>query len=99
MYLIREVMNCRPGKVGEMIRKFKALSVVLERMGFKPFRLFTDVSGERFWTVVAETEVESIDGFLGMENQVMADEQAREAMAGYHELVERGRREIYRIEG
>jgi len=29
----------------------------------------------------------------------MSDESVRNAMAGYHELVERGRREIYRVEG
>ena len=98
MYLVREVLNCRPGKVGEMVRKFKALSAVLQRMGYTPFRLSTDVSAERFWTLVAETEVKTLDGFFEMENKVMAEKEAQEAMAGYHDLIERGRREIYRLE-
>ena len=72
MYLVREVLNCRPGKVGEMIRRFKALSAVLKRMGYKPFRLSSDVSGERFWTLVAETESESLDAFFEMEKKVIA---------------------------
>jgi hypothetical protein len=97
MYLVREVVNCRPGKVGEMIKKFKSLSAVRKRLGIKPYRLFTDVSGEKFWTAFAETEVESLDEFFEMEKRVMADGEAREAMAGYHELVEKGRREIYKI--
>ncbi len=98
MYLIREVMNCKPGKVGEMKKKFKAISTVMTRMNYKPFRIFTDVSGEQFWTLVAESEAKTFDDFLAMENKVMGDPEAQKAMAGYHELVERGRREIYKIE-
>jgi len=98
MYLIREVMNCKPGKVGEMVKKFKVLSVVMIRMKYKPFRVFTDVSGEQFWTLVAESEANTLDEFLAMESRVMGDEEARKAMTGYHDLVERGRREIYKIE-
>lgn len=98
MYVVREIMQCKPGKVREMVNKFKSLSGVMKAMGFTPFRLLTDVSGEPFWTVVAETEVEKIDDFVAMEGKVMANEDARRAMAGYHDLVERGRREIYRRE-
>jgi hypothetical protein len=99
MFLIREVMQCKPGKVRDMVNKFKGLNVVAQRLGYQPFRLFTDVSGEPFWTVVAESEVESLNAFLEMEEKVMAEDDARKAMAGYHDLVENGRREIYRVEG
>jgi hypothetical protein len=98
MYLVREVLNCRPGKVGELKKKFKALSAVVERLGYKPFRLLTDVSGPPFWTLVAETEAESFNSFLEMEAKAMADAEAQKAIAGYHDLVESGRREIFRIE-
>jgi len=98
MYVIREVMQCKPGKVREMVNKFKSLSGVMQAMGLAPFRVLTDVSGEPFWTVVAELDVESLDGFIAMEGQVMANEDARRAMGGYHDLVERGRREIYKRE-
>jgi hypothetical protein len=98
MYLIREVLNCKPGKVGETIRRFKALSDVTERLHSKRFRLLTDLSGEPFWTLVAEMEVEGLDRFREMENEVMAESDAQKAMAGYHELLLGGRREIYRIE-
>jgi hypothetical protein len=95
--MIREVMNCKPGKVGELKKKFKALGTVMERMGFTPFRLMTDVSGEPFWTLVAETEIASLNDFVEMEARVMADGEAQMAMAGYHELVVSGRREIYQV--
>src|SRR3990172_8417173 len=67
MFLVREVLNCRPGKVAEMVKRFETISRVMERMDLKPFRLLTDVSGERFWTLVAETEVPSLNAFVELE--------------------------------
>ena len=98
MYVIREVMQCKPGQVRGMVTKFKELSKIVQGLGYKPFRVFTDVSGKPFWTVVAETETETIDGFIAMEANVMANEEARRVMANYHDLVDGGRREIYKAE-
>ncbi len=75
-------MQCKPGKVREMVNKFKSISGVLQKMGHKPFRLFTDVSGEPFWTIVADTEVESLDEFVAIEAKVMANEEARKMHVG-----------------
>lgn len=98
MYLVREVMHCKPGRVREMVEKFKGLSEAAESMGYEGFRIYTDVSGERFWTVVVESEAESLDAFREMEEAVMANEDAQAAMADYHELVQEGRREIFTVE-
>ena len=99
MYVIREVLRCQPGKVREMVEKFRGISTVMQDMGREPLRLLTDVTGEPFWTIVAEAKVDKIDDFFAMEQTLMANETLRETMADYHELVQRGRREIYRIEG
>ena len=98
MYVIREVLHCQPGRVREMVEKFKALSTAVAAMGQTPLRLLTDVTGEPFWTVVAEAEVANIDDFVSMESKLMANEALRKTMADYHALVQQGRREIYRIE-
>ena len=98
MYVIREVLNCKPGRVRQMVEKFTHISKVLTEAGHTPMRLLTDVTGEPFWTVVAEAQVEKIDDFFAMEQTLAADETLRKAMADYHELVASGRREIYRIE-
>ncbi len=98
MYVIREVLNCRPGKVRPMVENFRALSDAVESLGMAPLRLLTDISGEQFWTVVAEAQVERIDDFFALEQQLMTNGSLREAMADYHDLVDLGRREIYRIE-
>jgi hypothetical protein len=99
MYVIREVLHCKPGKVRPMIEKFKGISAALQGMGQEPMRLLTDVTGEPFWTVVAEAEVEKIEDFFAMEQRLTSNESIRKTMADYHDLVEDGRREIFRIEG
>jgi len=98
MYVVREVLHCKPGKVRQMVEKFRAISTVLTELGHEPLRLLTDVSGEPFWTIVAEAQVDTIDQFFSLEAQLMANEALRNAMADYHDLVESGRREVYRIE-
>jgi hypothetical protein len=98
MYLIREVVNCKPGKVRPMLEKFRTLSAVLQEMDQAPLRLMTDVSGEPFWTLVAEATVDTVDEFFALEGRLMSNEVLRKTMADYHELVESGRREIYRVE-
>ena len=99
MYVIREVLHCKPGKVRQMAEKFRAISDALEEMGHEPMRLLTDVTGEPFWTIVAEAKVEKIDDFFAVEQKLTAKESVRKVMADYHDLVEGGRREIYRVEG
>ena len=98
MYVIREVLNCKPGKVRQMVEKFRSISTVLKEMGQEPLRVLTDVAGEPYWTIVAETRVERIDDFFAMEQKLTTNETVRQAMADYHDLVDRGRREIYRLE-
>ncbi len=98
MYVIREVLHCKPGKVRQMADKFRVISHALQEMGHEPMRLLTDVTGEPFWTIVAEAKVEKIDDFFAVEQKLTANETVAKAMADYHDLVESGRREIYRVE-
>lgn len=98
MYVIREVLNCKPGKVRPMVEKFRAISKALQEMGHEPMRLLTDVTGEPYWTVIAEAKVEKIDDFFAIEQTLTTNEALRKTMADYHDLVISGRREIYRIE-
>ena len=97
MYVIREVLSCKPGRVGDLTKRFKVVSSVIERQGHKPLRLLTDLSGEPFWTLVVEAETKSVAAFLDLEASLMDDPEAREAMTGYHDLLQQGRREIYRL--
>lgn len=98
MIMVREVMTCKPGKVRQMVENFKAVNEAMADMGHEPFRILTDVSGEQFWTLVVQREHETLGDYREMEREVMADDRFKSAMAGYHDLVVAGRREIFQVE-
>jgi hypothetical protein len=99
MFLVRDIMYCKPGKARQMVDKFKAVAKAGEKMGMGSMRVMTDVSAERYWTVVAETEVSSLEQHTEMTRKAMEMPEFQEAMKGYHDLIDQGRREIYMIEG
>ena len=98
MFLVRDIMYCKPGKARAMVEKFKALSKLSQTMGFGTMRVMTDVSAERYWTVVSEMEVPSLEDYAQRSRQSMEIKEFQEAMKGYHDLIEHGRREIYMVE-
>ena len=98
MLLIREVFHCKPGQVRPLVEKFKGMNKVMERMNLGKARIMTDMSAERYWTVVSEVEVESLEKHAEMTRKAGETKELQEAMRGYHDLVESGRREIYQIE-
>lgn len=104
MLLVRELMYCKPGKVKPLVEKFVAMSKLMEKAGQPKMRVMTDFVAERYWTLVTEFEVESLDAFekmmSGQDAAMDADtmKQMEELGKGYHDLVESGRREIYKIE-
>jgi hypothetical protein len=103
MFLIREIMYCKPGKVRAMVEKFVAMSKLSEKVGMPKMRVMTDFCAEQYWTIVSEMEVPDLDSF----EQMMSNPQGspddlkkfEEIMKGYHDLVDHGKREIYKIEG
>ncbi len=99
MFLIREIMHCKPGKANELVRRFKEFAPLFqEQSGVHGYRVMTDFSGERYWTVISETEVEDLGQHLERGRQAMNDPRFQKIMQGYHDFVEWGRREIYRLE-
>jgi hypothetical protein len=104
MLRVREIMYCKPGKVKSMVEKFVAMSALMEKAGQGKMSVMTDFVGERYWTIVSEFDVESLDAFekmmsgQGTPTDAETMKQMDELMKGYHDLVEFGRREIYRIE-
>lgn len=103
MLLVREIMYCKPGKVRPLVDKFLAMDKLSSKAGMPKLKVMTDFCAERFWTVVAEMEVASVADFEKMmrgEGQSKEDQKEMERlMEGYHDLVVKGRREIYKLEG
>ncbi len=102
MLVIRELMYCKPGKVRPLVEKFVAMSKLSEKMGMGKMRIMTDVSAERYWTVAAEMEVPNLEAFEKMMSGEGQDAKTAKEfetiMQGYHDLVDTGRREIYKVE-
>lgn len=99
MLLIRDIMYCKPGKVRAMVEKFLAIKKLSEKKGMGKMRVLTDLSAERYWTVVSEVEVPSVEAFMSMGSSGEDAKEFEAIMKGYHDLVDHGRREIYTIEG
>ena len=99
MFLVRDIMYCKPGQARPMVQKFLALSKLIGKMGFGPMRVMTDVSAERYWTVVAEIEVPNLEEYAKRSRESMDMKEFQDAMKGYHDLIDTGRREIYQLEG
>jgi predicted AlkP superfamily phosphohydrolase/phosphomutase len=102
MLLIREIMYCKPGKVRGLVEKFQAMSKLSVKSGMPKMRILTDLAGEQYWTLIAEMEVPTLAAFEKMfDPQSMSAEDQKEfenIMKGYHDLVDRGKREIFKIE-
>ena len=102
MLLIREIMYCKPGKVRAMVEKCQVMAKLMKKSGQGELRVMTDLVGERYWTAIMEFEVKDLKAFEDMmAGKGMSEADTREmdnAMKGYHELVENGKREIYKIE-
>jgi hypothetical protein len=103
MYLVREIMYCKPGKVRAMVDKFAAMSKLGDKVGMPKMRIMTDMCAERYWTVVSEMEVPSLEAFDNMMRNPQGTpediKKLEKVMEGYHDLVDHGKREIYKIEG
>ena len=98
MFLVRDIMYCKPGQARPMVQKFLALGKLSQKMGLGPMRVMTDVSAERYWTVVSEMEVESLERYAELSRESMQQKEFQDAMSGYHDLIVEGRREIYKVE-
>ena len=97
MLLIREVFNAKPGKAGELAKKFKQVIPFMEKEGLKNTRVMTDFVA-KYWTVVIESETEELARFEKEVRGFTSKPEVREIMKDYMLLVDGGYREVYKIE-
>jgi len=102
MLVIREVFHCRPGKVRPLVKMFQEMAKLMPASQSDGMRILTDFAGENYWTVVSEFQVPSMVEFEKMMNgEGMSEEDGKKMekiMEGYHDLVDHGHREIFKIE-
>lgn len=95
MIVVRDVLQARFGRAGELVRLLKELhSLIATRIGD---RVMTDLAGQ-FDTVVVESEVVSLEGWYRELQQSLAMPGFREWFARMQPLIESGHREFFRIE-
>jgi heme-degrading monooxygenase HmoA len=97
MYVVRNIFSCKPGKAKDLVARFKAAEPHLREMGIHNARILSDTAAG-FWTVVVESEVESLDDYFDAIRQRPASPELQEAMGDYMDFVTGGRREILRLE-
>jgi hypothetical protein len=93
MFVIRNVFKCKPGQAKNLADRFQKSMALME--GVKQ-RVLVDHIAD-FWTVVFETEVESVAAFEEQFQQYGQRADVQEAMSGYMDYVESGYREVFRI--
>jgi hypothetical protein len=97
VYVIRDVFRAKPGKSRQLAEMFKKTLTSLEgEDGFSNPRVMLDFVTE-YWTVVLESETDSLEKFEKHMATYAARPEVREALAGYMDLVQEGHREIYRL--
>lgn len=97
MLVIQERFRCKPGKAKELVEKFKKSNELMEKAtGRSMGRVLVDVVAN-YWTVIIEHEAESMAELEKEMTQRVEVEGVDKAMEGYMDLVEGGRREIFRI--
>ncbi len=94
MYVIRDIFSAKPGKAKELVAMFKKSIPSLKKEGINS-RVMTDTVAT-YWTVVFESETDDLGKYFAMAQKRNPEMEA--AMKGYMDLVNGGRREIYKVE-
>ena len=92
MILVREVFVCMPGMASKFVKLMKSV------MQGAPERvvIMTDLTGV-FNKVVLQTEFKSLQDFETRMKDYAQNQVWRDRMAGYTEMYQSGKREIYQI--
>lgn len=97
MLLIRDVFRCKPGRAKDLVARFeRTLPSLRQDDRLTSCRILVDLVAD-YWTVVLESEAEDLSQFERHMAELGSRPEVQEAMSGYMELVDGGRREIFRI--
>ena len=97
MIVVRDVFQAKYGKGGELVALFKEARERWPITARYSGRILTDASGT-FFTVVTETEVESLAAWEQLQAEIFANPEFGAWFGRMQPLVESGRREFYNIE-
>jgi hypothetical protein len=96
MIVIRDVFQLHFGKAKEATALLQQGRQALARDGYPAERLLVDLTGE-YYTMVMESEFESLTAFEGALSAVSRNQEWQDAYARFTPLVRSGRREVFRV--
>ena len=94
MLIIRETFVAKPGMASKLAKLFKdSVGLISDK---SRVRVLTDFVAN-FNTVVIETEVDSMSDYEERMREYMKNKDMGDKMAGYTEMYQTGKREIWRV--
>jgi hypothetical protein len=94
MMIVRDILQAKYGKGGDLVALFKEAQKWPQKYGQ---RILTDASGQ-FFTVVVETEADSLGDWERRFNAILAQPEFGGWFTSTMTLIDTGRREFYNIE-
>lgn len=96
MIIVRNTFRVKPSRMKEAVQLARDGRAIVERLGFPVPRISVDIAS-RFYTLVLETEFESLADFETRLPQNTASPEWQEWYQRFTTLVRSGRREIFRV--
>ncbi len=96
MLLIRNIFQIRAGSMKQALEVMKRGDALMKKGPFPRSRALTDVAAD-FYTLVLETEVESLAEFEKGTAETFANPEWQAWYQQFTPLIQSGRREIFRI--
>ena len=93
MFIVRETFTAKPGQASKLAKMFKEMS---KDMPGPKGRILTDFVGP-YNTVIMEMEVKDLGEFDKMMKEYASKPEVGQKMAGYTDMYQSGRREIFRV--
>ena len=98
MIMVHDIFICKPGNASKLAKMFKEAMAASNEF----VNVLTDMSGQ-FNKVIMVSQYENLTEYEHNWEKYQKDTEAmkkmEKLMEGYHELVVKGRREIYKLEG
>ena len=98
MFLVRDIMYCKPGQARPMVQKLLALAKLGQQIESAGCARHDRRRRRALLDGRLEIEVDSLEKHAEMTRKSSEMKEFQEAMKGYRDLVDHGRREIYQIE-
>ncbi len=99
MVIVRNVFRLKFGKAREAVEHWNENLKVLKKIddSFASSRVLTDLAGADFYTLVMETQHESLAAYEEASSKLSADDEWRSNYQKFVGLVESGHREIFNV--